>query len=157
MAKRQHNNLKWIVLTAALLLLGVATAFALNIPGLSKYEKVKSINGAVSIPVADLAGGKANYYRFTDGGKEIRFFVVKATDGTIKTAYDACDVCYQEKKGYEQNGDKMVCKNCNMKFATTRIGPHAVGGCNPSYLPGKQVGTNIVITVNDLKAGERYF
>gem|GEM_PF-3703360 len=48
-------------------------------------------------------------------------------------------------------------KQCNRKFDKNRIGPHAVGGCNPSYLPSRQAGGNVIISVADLKAGARYF
>jgi len=50
-----------------------------------------------------------------------------------------------------------VCKNCNMKFGTNRIGPHAIGGCNPSYLPSRVSGGNVIINVSDLKSGARFF
>lgn len=122
-----------------------------------KYEKVKVVNGTVSIPAAKVDDGKARYFSYTHSGKEIKFFIVKASDGTFRTAFDACDACFREKKGYEQQGDKMVCKNCNMRFATNRIGPHAVGGCNPSYLPAVTSGGTIVIKADDLKQGARYF
>lgn len=145
------------VVAGVVLLLGVGAVFAITFPGLGKSEKVKAVNGAVSIPLAKAGDGKAHFYKFVDGGKDIGFFVVKAGDGTIRSAFDACDVCYREKKGYEQQGDKMVCKNCNMKFATTRIGPHAVGGCNPSYLPHAEANGNAVIRVEDLKQGARFF
>ncbi len=130
----------------------VASAFSFG-----KFEKVKVENGTVSIAVSKVSDGKARYFKFTDGGKEISFFIVKAPDGTFRTAFDACDACYREKKGYEQQGDKMVCKNCNMRFATNRIGPHAVGGCNPSHLPSTTSGNSIVIKADDLKQGARYF
>lgn len=122
-----------------------------------KYEKAKVVNGTVTIPTAKVSDGKARFFKFVDGGREINFFVVKASDGTFRTAFDACDACYREKKGYEQQGDKMVCKNCNMRFATNRIGPHAVGGCNPSYLPSQTGKDSIIIKVDDLKQGARYF
>jgi uncharacterized membrane protein len=124
---------------------------------LGKYEKAKAANGSVSVPIAKLADGKAHFYKFEDGGKEIAFFAVKAPDGSYKTAFDACDACFRSKKGYEQQGDKMNCNNCNMKFATNRLGPNATGGCNPGYLPHKQTGGNLTITVSDLKDGARYF
>jgi uncharacterized membrane protein len=69
----------------------------------------------------------------------------------------ACDSCYKSKKGYEQQGDKMNCKNCNQKFAINRLGPNATGGCNPGYLPHQQSGNVITISVSDLKSGARYF
>ena len=122
-----------------------------------KYEKVKPVNGMVTIATAKLNDGKARYFSFVDSGKEIKFFIVKASDGTCRTAFDACDACFREKKGYEQQGDKMICKNCNMRFATNRIGPHAVGGCNPSHLPSQTGKESISIKLDDLKQGAKYF
>jgi uncharacterized membrane protein len=142
-----------LALVAAL----VGSSLALNVPGFSRHQSVKAVNGAVTIQLKDVADGKARFYRFAENGKEIRFFVVKGGDGTLKTAFDACDVCYKEKKGYEQSGNKMLCRNCKQTFATDRIGPHAVGGCNPSYLPSSQAGGKLVITLDDLRAGARFF
>ncbi|NJD90974.1 MAG: DUF2318 domain-containing protein [Geobacter sp.] len=142
------------VLTAAFIFMAVAGAAAFS---LGKYEKVKAANGEVVIPAAKVANGKAHFYKFEDNGKEIAFFVVKASDGSIKSAFDACDSCYRDKKGYEQQGDKMNCKNCNQKFVINRIGPNATGGCNPGYLPNKQTGGNVVISVADLKGGAKFF
>jgi uncharacterized membrane protein len=136
------------------LLAGAGSLFAFS---LGKYEKVKVVNGAVSLPAARLADGKAHFYKFEDNGKEITFFAAKASDGSYKTAFDACDSCYKSKKGYEQQGDKMNCKNCNQKFAINRLGPNASGGCNPGYLPHQLTGNSLAIAVADLKAGARYF
>ena len=141
------------VVTLALLV-SSATVFAFS---LGKYEKVKSNNSVVSIPVAKLADGKARFYKFEDAGKEIAFLVVKAPDGSIRAAFDACDACYKSKKGYEQQNDKLNCNNCNQKFAINRLGPNATGGCNPGYLPHQLNGNTITISVNDLKGGARYF
>ncbi len=140
-----------------LLIIALSAGTATAILGMGKCEKVKAANGVVSIPLAKVGDGKAHYYKYESDGKEIAFFVVKAGDGTIKSAFDACDVCFREKKGYEQQGDSVLCKNCNKKFATSRIGPHSAGGCNPSYLPHKEAGGNVLITVEDLKAGARFF
>lgn len=142
------------VFSVALVIAAVSVASALSF---GKFEKVKAVNGEVSIPVAKVSNGKAHYYKFEDGGKEIAFFVVKGSDGGIRTAFDACDACYREKKGYEQQGDKMNCRNCNQKFVINRIGPNATGGCNPGYLPNRIVGGNVVISAADLKGGAKYF
>ena len=124
---------------------------------LGKYEKVKAGNGVVTIPVAKLADGKARFYKLADGGKEIAFFAVKAADGSYKTAFDACDACFKSKKGYEQAGDKLNCKNCNQKFAIGRLGPNATGGCNPGYLPHQLSGDKITIKISDIRDGAKYF
>jgi uncharacterized membrane protein len=154
MATNRTKQVVWAVIVTVALLVGAVSVFAFS---LGKYEKVKATGGVVNIPVAKFADGKARFFRFADGGKEIAFFVVKAPDNSYRTAFDACDVCYKEKKGYEQQGDKMNCKNCNQKFATDRIGPNSTGGCNPSYLPHQLNGANITINTADLKAGARFF
>lgn len=154
MATNRTKQVVWAGIVTVALLVGVASVFAFSF---GKYEKVKINGGVVTIPVATLADGKAHFYKYEDGGKEIAFFAVKSTDGTINAAFDACDSCYKSKKGYEQQGDKMNCKNCNQKFAINRLGPNATGGCNPGYLPHQMNGNAISISVNDLKGGARYF
>ncbi|KAB0671133.1 DUF2318 domain-containing protein [Oryzomonas sagensis] len=148
------KKLVWAGVVIGALLIGAAGVFAFS---LGKYEKIKANNGTVAIPVSRLSGDKARFYRFDDGGKSIAFFVVKAPDGSYRTAFDACDVCYRDKKGYEQQGNQMLCKNCNKKFAIDRIGPNSGGGCNPSFLPHQVSGGAITIKAADLKAGARFF
>lgn len=150
--KSQNIIMGMVVLVTLLVAATAVFAFSLG-----KYEKVKVSGGIISIPVSKLADGKARFYKIEDAGKEISFFAVKSSDGTIKTAFDACDACYKSKKGYEQQIDKMNCKNCNQKFAINRLGPNATGGCNPGYLPHQLSGANIVIKAQDLAAGARYF
>ena len=135
-------------------LVGAVGVFAFS---LGKYEKVKVSNGTVTLPVAKLADGKAHFYKIEDSGKEIVFFAAKSADGSYKVAFDACDACFKSRKGYEQQGDNMNCKNCNQKFAINRLGPNATGGCNPGYLFSQLNGNNIVIKVADIKNGARYF
>uniref|UniRef100_C6E3X4 Membrane iron-sulfur containing protein FtrD-like domain-containing protein n=1 Tax=Geobacter sp. (strain M21) TaxID=443144 RepID=C6E3X4_GEOSM len=152
-----RKGLKYLLLVSLLLLVAATAAFAFNLPGMGKYDKVKPVNGRVTIPVSKVSDGKAHFFKVADGAKEISFFIVKGSDGVLHTAFDACDVCYREKKGYEQLGDKMVCKNCGMKFASVRIGAASSGGCNPSHLPAKIDAANVSITVDDLKTGARFF
>ena len=154
MATNRTKQVAWVGIVTVALLVGAVTVFAFS---LGKYETVKTSGGVVSIPIAKLSDGKARFYKFVDDGKEITFFAVKAADGSFNTAFDACDSCYKSKKGYEQQGDKMNCKNCNQKFAINRLGPNATGGCNPGYLPHQLNGSSISISMNDLKGGARYF
>ncbi|GLI39520.1 DUF2318 domain-containing protein [Geobacter hydrogenophilus] len=154
MAQKNSHRLVWVTTFIGVLLVSVVTVFAFSF---GKYEKLKINGNSATIPVAALADGKAHFYRYDDGGKEITFFAVKAADGTFKTAFDACDSCFKSRKGYEQQGDKMNCRNCNQKFAIGRLGPNATGGCNPGYLPSQVKGTTISIRVDDLKTGARYF
>jgi uncharacterized membrane protein len=154
MATKSMNLLFRSSIVIMMVMISTASVFAFTF---GKYEKVKSNGNAVTIPTAKVSDGKAHFYKYEDGGKEIAFFVVKAADGSLKTAFDACDACYRDKKGYEQLGDKMNCKNCNQKFAINRLGPNASGGCNPGYLPHQLNGSSISIQTTDLKAGAKYF
>lgn len=153
----KRAKIRWVPLAVALMFLGVGAVFAFNFPGLGKSQKLKPANGAVTIPLNKVYDGKAHFYRVADGGVEIGFFVVKGSDGTLHTAFDACDVCFHEKKGYFQDGEYMVCKNCNKKFAVSMIGRVGGGGCNPSNLNHTAVGKNVVIKVADIKTGARLF
>ena len=154
MATKRTNQVLWAGIISLMLLVGAVSVFAFSI---GKYEKVKAGNGTITVPVAKLTDGKIHFYKFEDGGKEISFLVVKASDGSYKTAFDACDSCFYAKKGYEQQGDKLNCNNCNKKFAINRLGPNASGGCNPGYLPSQLNGNSIVIKASDLKDGAKYF
>ena len=38
---------------------------------------------------------------------------VKALDGSIRTAFNTCQVCYNSGRGYyQQEGNELVCQNC---------------------------------------------
>ena len=151
------SAMKRAVLAGGVLMILLVSVLTVSAFSFGKYEKVAITNGTVSVVTAKLADGKAHYYSVEDGGKTISFFAVKAADGSIKTAFDACDSCYRAKKGYEQLGDKMNCKNCNQKFPINRLGPNATGGCNPGYLPNKVIGSSVIIKAEDVKGGARYF
>ena len=89
----------------------------------------------------------------------IRFFVIKAKDGTIKTAFDACDVCYSNNKGYRQEGDYMICNNCGNKYPISGLGTEnkAGGGCWPGYLPSKIQGDYLTIRQKEINKGAYRF
>jgi len=151
------RGVKYGVLVGLFVVAAVTVCLAFSLPGLSRSEKVKPVNGVVNIALAKVSDGNAHFFRLADGGKEVSFFIVKGSDGALHTAFDACDVCFKEKKGYVQQGDQMVCKNCGKKFPIARIGAASGGGCNPSYLPATVDGNALRINVADLKGGARLF
>ncbi len=114
--------------------------------------------GEVRVPLKDLASGKAVFFEpKLASGKPVRFFVVKSADNTYRAALDACEVCFHAKKGYEQKGSDMVCRNCGRSFAISDIGPHNEGGCNPVALTQKIEGDSLVIKTGELEKGNTYF
>ena len=110
----------------------------------------------ILIPINEVSDGNAHYYSIDVDNTDIRFFVIKSKDGIVRAAFDACDVCYHAKKGYTQKGDFMICNNCGMQFHSTRINVVS-GGCNPSPLERTTEGSNLVITMDALKSGKKYF
>jgi uncharacterized membrane protein len=122
----------------------------------SRYKSVKPVNGEVVIPLKNINDGKAHYYSLKEQNSSIRFFVVKSKDNVLRAAFDACDVCFPEKKGYSQAGDYMICNNCGQKFHSNQINV-LKGGCNPAPLMRKIVGINLVITVSAIRSGISYF
>ena len=106
--------------------------------------------------VSDVNDGDAHYYSYNSNGIDIRYFVLKSSDGTIRAAFDTCDVCYKALKGYRQEGNEMVCNNCDMRFRTDKINV-VKGGCNPAPLKRQQVGDQIVIAAADIEKGAWYF
>lgn len=122
-------------------------------------------------PIRQINDGIAHFYEYPSvSGKTIRFFILKSNDDIFRAAFDACDVCFREKKGYRQEGDLMVCNNCGMKFASNKIND-VQGGCNPAPLERhvedgdhKEVPLNaftedgfLVIKKSDIEGGVRYF
>jgi len=121
-----------------------------------QHKTVKAVDGEVMIPMTDVNDGIAHYFTYKSNGKKINFFIVKSTDGVIRAAFDACDVCFPAKKGYTQQGEFMICNNCGRKFHSTRINVEK-GGCNPAPLQRKERDNKVVITVADMLTGIRYF
>ncbi len=108
-------------------------------------------------PVAQFSDGKAKYFAYkTPEGITVKYFVIKSPDGVIRAAFDACDVCWPEGKGYAQKGDYMVCRNCGKQFHANRIN-EVHGGCNPAPLTRKVENNQVVIKSEDIEKGKRYF
>jgi uncharacterized membrane protein len=101
----------------------------------------------------------AKYYQYESNGKDVKFFAVKGSDGQIHTAFDACDVCFDQEKGYEQQGSQMMCRNCGNKYSTNAIGTsNKSGGCWPGYMERLIEGNDVVISLSELERGRgRYF
>jgi uncharacterized membrane protein len=87
-------------------------------------------NGDLYIP-ADEITETAAFYPMTVDGTEMEIFAVRAPDGTIRTAFNTCQVCYGSGRAYyKQAGNVFVCQNCGNRFRTSDI-EIVRGGCNP--------------------------
>ena len=142
------------VVAMAMLVILAGTAMA----GLwgDKVPTLTPAKGRLEIPVASINDGKAHHFKVQAGdGVMVTFFVLKSNDGVIRSAIDACDVCYRAGKGYEQSGDEMVCLNCGMRFASAKIN-EVKGGCNPAPLTRVIEGDKVVIAMADIDQNSWY-
>jgi uncharacterized membrane protein len=110
----------------------------------------------VTLPASLFEDGKARYFQHVAGEFNIKYFVLKSSDGIIRAAFDACDVCWPAGKGYYQEGDYMVCRNCGRKFASVLVN-EVKGGCNPAPLNRRIENGKVVVEINDILDGRQYF
>jgi len=110
----------------------------------------------VSMPVPTFDDGKAHYFQHKTGDLTIRYFVIKSADGVVRAAFDACDVCWRAGKGYAQEGDFMVCRNCGQRFHSSKVN-EVKGGCNPAPLERRVENGMLLIRVSDILEGKTYF
>lgn len=93
-----------------------------------KIETVKDSD--IVIQVKDITD-KASFYPANIGGTDLEVIAVKAPDGSVRTAFNTCQVCYNSGRGYyKQEGDQLVCQNCGNRFGMDDV-EVTRGGCNP--------------------------
>jgi len=115
------------------------------------------VGNEVTFPESAFVDGKAKFFTYkTADGKTVRYFVIRSSDGVIRAAFDACDVCYEAGKGYYQQDDVMVCRNCGRRFPSARVNV-VTGGCNPSALTRTIKDGKVVIPVPALNEGKKFF
>jgi uncharacterized membrane protein len=87
-------------------------------------------NGDIVIQKSDVSS-KARFYPVEVDGTKMEVIAVKAPDGTIRTAFNTCQVCYSSGKGYyKQKGNVLECQNCGNRFGMDDV-EVTKGGCNP--------------------------
>ncbi len=145
---------------AGMVLLAGASIWYFSAPS-SSVESASAVTAGSSgdivvMAVATFDDGKAHYFQHRIGDITIRYFVIKSADGVIRAAFDACDVCWPAAKGYAQDGEFMVCRNCGQRFHATKVN-EVKGGCNPAPLERRVENGHLVIRVSDILQGKPYF
>ncbi|MCP4747040.1 MAG: DUF2318 domain-containing protein [Desulfobacteraceae bacterium] len=122
----------------------------------SGKQNTKTTASAVSHDVDLFNDGKARHYEYQANNITVRYFIIKSSDGILRAAFDACDVCWRAGKGYFQQGDDMVCRNCGRNFPSNLINEKK-GGCNPAPLQREIKDKQLIIQVADILEGQNYF
>ena len=156
----KKNRMPLFVGIAGVILIAGAAAFYLSQSGVNPSAiasaPASGNSTQVTFPVSLFDDGKARHFEHVDGKHTIRYFVLKSSDGVIRAAYDACDVCWPAGKGYYQDGDYMVCRNCGRRFESVLVN-EVKGGCNPAPLKRALDNGKLVIQVKDILEGRQYF
>lgn len=103
---------------------------------------------------------KAKFYKYKSENINIEVIAVKASDGTVRTALNTCQVCYDSGRGYyKQQGSYFVCQNCGNKFSVNQI-EKVKGGCNPVPILKEDKtddGATVAISKEYLDSQKEYF
>lgn len=125
----------------------------------SSALSVTNENGDMEIPISNITED-ATFYSYDELDSKMEVIAVKASDGTIRTAFNTCQVCYDSGRGYYiQQGDQLVCQNCGNSFGMDDV-EVAQNGCNPVPIFDEQIkmsSDEIVIPKEFLKDAEGIF
>ena len=99
------------------------------------------------IQVADITEN-ALFYPVDIDGMRLEVIAVKAPDGTIRTAFNNCLICYSSGEGYFVQVDALlVCQNCGASFSMSQLEQRA-DGMNPEPIfPEYKIETDSTITI----------
>jgi len=131
--KLDMKKLGMIIVAAVAL---VAIAYSLKTPdssgsgGNDELRKKAVKDSDIVIQTKDITE-TPSYYPANIQGVDLEVLAVKASDGTIRTAFNTCQVCYNSGRGYyEAEGNELVCQNCGNRFKMEDV-EVTRGGCNP--------------------------
>ena len=159
-AQGEHSkNNRTILIIAIVGLLVVSALYFFNGGKTSQTQAsmASAVNGFVTVPLADLANGQAKFFTYVSStNKSIRFFAIKSSDGVYRAAADACDVCFRDKMGYQQEGNDLVCRKCGRHFPSKDVNV-VTGGCNPDGIPVTVQGDKLLIASSELEKRTELF
>lgn len=116
-------------------------------------------DGNLKFAVADVTE-QVTLYPYEAGETYMEVMAVKDSSGTVKTALNTCQVCYNSGQGYYvQDGSTVVCQNCGNVFNIDDI-EVIKGGCNPiPVMPDVKTEDGEFITISGefLTANAVYF
>ena len=172
--KKQNKWMRPTVITAAIAVIAVigilavkgvsatnepADKTALSPVAANSVALAPAVNGDLVIAISDITS-TAKFYPVEIDGTKLEVIAVKAPDGTIRTAFNTCQVCYSSGRGYyKQEGNVLVCQNCGNRFGMDQVEVLS-GGCNPVPIFPKNKtidATNITISGDFLAEAKGIF
>lgn len=132
---KNKKNLFIVCVAVAVLMIGFFTVRALvpqksNSEGTAQSAATVSADGDMVIQKSKVTA-TPSFLSYNVNGTKMEVIAVKAPDGTVRTAFNTCQVCYSSGRGYYKlDGNTLVCQNCGNRFTTDQI-EQQKGGCNP--------------------------
>ena len=126
---------KQLFITGGLVVLLAVVIIGLTLPFGDKQKNEsgkKEIQKEGDITISkDEISENVSFYPYEINGVNLEVMAVKATDGTIRTAINTCQICYSSGRGYyKQEGTTIVCQNCGNVYTADDVEVIS-GGCNP--------------------------
>jgi FTR1 family protein len=138
---------------ASIVLITAQFVYSMNANELSPPEIVFNRGTEIRVPVSQVDDGKLHRFAYQAGDNLVRFIMIKLPTGTIGVGLDACQICGD--KGYFQQGEDVICKNCTAAVNPVSIGES--GGCNPIPLESSVIDGAIVVPPGRIEEGAVYF
>ena len=138
---------KKIAIIAAAFLLAFGAMLSAQSAGLNLRKPVIADRDLI-IQIAEITEN-ALFFPVDIDGVRMEVLAVKAPDGSIRTAFNTCQVCYTSGRGYfVQTGTLLVCQNCGNRYRMSQVERQA-GGCNPvPIFPANKTVTTDTITIS---------
>ncbi len=148
------------------LILIVFTVMSIGLAACGKIEQESTASGSVQTDQEDKSAKpssakgvtidkdsvteEALFIPYRSGDIDMEVIAIRASDGTVRTAFNTCQVCFDSGYGYyEQEGDVLVCQNCGNRFGVDQV-EVTKGGCNPvPIFEDQKTETDDTITISD--------
>ncbi len=155
----QYHGKKFTLLLGAGVIVLAAVLFAILGTGTQPGSSSVAEAADLTITKTDVSE-KAEFYPYKAGDTKMEVLAVKASDGTIRTAFNTCQVCFGSGRAYYvQEGNELVCQNCGNRFAMDQVEIQR-GGCNPVPIfedDKEDKGESIVISGDYLQQNQKLF
>ena len=154
----KQNGMKARAGAAGIIVAALAVFLTVKL-GIGKVEGAGPGPGDLKILKSEVTA-TAKFYPLTADGVKMEVVAVKASDGTIRTAFNTCQVCFDSGRGfYTQQGDELVCNNCGNRFQIDKV-EKIKFGCNPIPIlkeNKKDDGKYLIISRDFLAKNKQYF
>ncbi len=155
-AEQSYRRWKMTASTVGLLVIVLISAefiYSRTAQAMTPPEYLRIENGEARVPTAELTDHKLHIYVVKAGGVDVRLLAILDSTDTVRAGFDACLIC--GNKGYYQDGQHVICRNCASAIYIPTIG--LAGGCNPIHVDYQVQGDAVVFPEKSLADGARYF